>query len=162
MSIEKKYKLTEESKEAYGHTLYRIRALRDFGHVKTGDLGGFIKKEDNLSHDGDCWIYDNAIVYQNAKVYGNALVCDDAQIGGKARVYGNARVFHDAHVYGKAQVYGNACVYGNADVSGDAEVAGNAHIAGDQKIRSGKHFGDNTEVDASASTPRNIQQSLGG
>lgn len=37
----KKYKLTEETLEIDGHTLHRIVALRDFGEVKKGDLGGF-------------------------------------------------------------------------------------------------------------------------
>lgn len=36
----KKYKLTEETKEYYGITLYRIEALKDFGTVKAGDKGG--------------------------------------------------------------------------------------------------------------------------
>ena len=41
----KKYELTDETKEFNGKTLYRIRALIDFGLVKTGDLGGWIEKE---------------------------------------------------------------------------------------------------------------------
>ena len=46
----KKYKLTDEKIEWYGRTLYRIIALISFGDVKEGDLGGFIEKEENLSH----------------------------------------------------------------------------------------------------------------
>lgn len=49
--MEKKYKLTEETLEIDGHVLNRIIALRDFGEVKKGDLGGFIEKESNLAHD---------------------------------------------------------------------------------------------------------------
>ena len=67
-------------------TLRRIVALRDFGDVKAGDKGGWIEKEENLSQDGDAWIYGNA------RVYGDAWVCGDA------RVYGDARVCGDAHV----------------------------------------------------------------
>lgn len=37
---EKKYELTENFIEVLDKKLYRIRALRDFGDVKTGDLGG--------------------------------------------------------------------------------------------------------------------------
>jgi len=86
--------------------LSRIRALRDFGDVKKGDVGGWIRSESNLSHDGDCWIFDNARVYENAHVYGNALIWDAANI------------------YGDAQVSGNAWVYGHARVSGNAVVTG--------------------------------------
>ena len=104
--INKKYELTEETKIVNGHTLHRIRALRSFGAVENGQLGGWIEKENNLSHDGLCW------------------VCGDARVVGDARVYGDARVFDAALVYGNAQVYGNALVYGNARVVGDALVDG--------------------------------------
>ena len=100
----KKYKLTEETKEYYGITLYRIEALKDFGTVKAGDKGGFIRSEDNLAHEGNAWVYGNARVCGNAWVYGNA------------RVYGNAWVEGNAWVYGNAWVCGNAWVYGNADI----------------------------------------------
>ena len=96
----KKYELLkEESINVYDITLYRIKALKDFNNVKAGDLGGYIEKEENLSHEGNCWVSGNA------RVYGNAYV------------YDNARVFGDARVYGNAEVFGNAIVYGNAYVS---------------------------------------------
>ena len=44
----KKYELTEETKVIGGKTLFRIRALRSFGGIKAGDLGGFIENERNL------------------------------------------------------------------------------------------------------------------
>ena len=80
----KKYKLTEETLEIDGHTLHRIVALRDFGEVKKGDLGGFIEKESNLAHDWNCWIYNDAVVR------------DDAMVYGEARVFGEARVCNNA------------------------------------------------------------------
>lgn len=49
----KKYKLTNETIEYGGKTLYRIEALIDFGNVKIGDHGGFIEKEENLSMYGN-------------------------------------------------------------------------------------------------------------
>ena len=51
---EMKYKLTEETTIAYGRTLYRIEALKDFNDVKKGNKGGFIENENNLSQSGDC------------------------------------------------------------------------------------------------------------
>ena len=123
----KKYELTSETKVVFGHTLHRIRALASFGTVKAGDLGGWIEREDNLSHDGNAWVCDDA------RVYGNAWVCDDAQVYGNARVYGNAWVCDDAQVYGDAQVCGNARVYGNAWVYGDTWVYGNARVCDDAR-----------------------------
>lgn len=59
----KKYELTEETFTVFGKTLYRIRAVRDFGSVKTGEFGGYIEKEENLSHFGNAWVYGNAEVF---------------------------------------------------------------------------------------------------
>lgn len=76
----KKYEFTGVAKETWALTLHQIRAIRDFGNVKAGDIGGWIEKEENLSHDGDCWVYENAEVYENAKVtttvntFGNAFI----------------------------------------------------------------------------------------
>ena len=72
--MEKKYKLTNETINVNGVTLYRIEALKDFSDVKKGDKGGFVQSEDNLSQDGTCWVYDDAIVYGDAQVYSNAKI----------------------------------------------------------------------------------------
>ena len=83
----KKYEFTGEEKVFDSHTLHRIRAVRDFGVVKAGDLGGWIECEENLSHDGYAW------------------------------VFGEGQVEDNACVTGEARVTGNACVEGNADFS---------------------------------------------
>ena len=110
----KKYKLTDETMTIYGRTLYRIEALRDFNDVKKGDKGGYIEKEENLSQNGNCWVYDDAMVYGSARVYDNAIVYANSEVYGKAEVYHNARIF------------GNARIYGNAEIRGDAEIASNS------------------------------------
>ena len=74
----KKFELTSEFKMFLGRKLYRIKALVSFGNVSDGELGGFVEKEENLSHDGDAWVCGNAKVYGNAEVYGNAKVYGDA------------------------------------------------------------------------------------
>lgn len=66
--MNKKYELIDETQEWNGRILHRIRALADFGDVKAGELGGWIEKEENLSHNGDAW------------VFGDARVCGDAEI----------------------------------------------------------------------------------
>ena len=105
----KKFELTSEFiTNIFGTKLFRIKALVTFGSVDAGDLGGYIEKESNLSHDGNAWVYGDARVYGNARVYGDAEVCGDAWVCGDAEVYGNARVYGDAEVCGDAEVYGNA------------------------------------------------------
>jgi hypothetical protein len=89
----KKYELTNETKVVLGRTLYRIRAIKDFGNVKRGDLGGFIEGEENLAHIGNAWIGENAWVFGNTYVYGNAYVHENACIYGKAEIGGNAEIY---------------------------------------------------------------------
>ena len=80
----KKYEFTGETKEIKllfrTAVLHRIRATVSFGFVKIGDLGGWIEKEENLSHEGKAWVWGNAEVWGNAKVWGNAEVCGDAEV----------------------------------------------------------------------------------
>ena len=116
----KKYELTTDTKMLFGRKLFRIKALISFGDVSAGDLGGYVEKEENLSHDGNAWVYGGA------KVYGDACVFGNAEVYGNARVSGDAEVYDDACVYGNACVYGGACVYGNAEVYDDACVYGDA------------------------------------
>ena len=86
----KKYELTGECKVYFGVTLRRIKSLIDFSDVKKGELGGFIEKEENLSHGGDARVYGNAMVYGDARVYGNAMVSGNAMVYGDAMVSGDA------------------------------------------------------------------------
>ena len=78
----KKFKLTSEFiVDISGVKLFRIKALIEFGNVKAGDLGGYIEKEENLSH------------------MGNARVSGDAQVFGDARVSGD-KDYAYAHGFG--------------------------------------------------------------
>ena len=126
----KKYELTEETKIIGDKTLFRIRALRSFGDIKAGDLGGFIENERNLSHEDNAWVSGNAKVIDNARVSDNALVIDNARVSGEAWVDGNARVSGYALVIDNARVSGYAKVGGKAIVGGEALVSGNAKVGG--------------------------------
>ena len=74
----KKFEFTGETKTISlffrTATLHRIRAVAEFGLVKIGDLGGWIEKEENLSHEGKAWVCGNAEVWGDAKVWGDAEV----------------------------------------------------------------------------------------
>ena len=165
----KKFELTSEFiTNIFGTKLFRIKALCEFGNVKAGELGGFLEKEENLSNDGDAWVYGNASVsgdarvsgdawvYGNARVSGNASVSGDARVSGNARVYGDAEVSGDASVSGNARVSGdasvsgNARVYGDAEVSGDASVSGNARVYGDAEVSGNARVSGNAEVSGDA------------
>ena len=128
----KKFEFTGETKTISllfrTATLHRIRAVAEFGLVKIGDLGGWIEKEENLSHEGKAWVWGNAKVWGDAEVWGNAKVWGDAEVWGNAKVCGDAKVWGNAKVCGDAKVWGDAEVWGNAKVWGDAEVFSARHV----------------------------------
>ena len=55
-----KYELIENKIKTENRTLYQIKALKDFSDVKSGDLGGWIEKESNLSQEGNAWVNGDA------------------------------------------------------------------------------------------------------
>ena len=144
--MDKKYELTNETITVNDHTLHRIKALRDFGNVKKGDLGGFIEFEKNLSQYGWCWVFGEAKVYGDAEVYGDANVSGYAKVYGNAIVCGNAKVFDNADVFGNAEVYRSAIVFGYAEVYENAKVFGNVKVFGDAKVYDNAEVYDNAKV----------------
>lgn len=113
---------------------WRIRALRSFGSVRKGDLGGFVRYEYNLSQSGNCWVGGNAKVFEDARIDDNALVSGNARVYGKAHIHGNAKVYDGAVVCGQAWVYGDAKIYGNAQIGDRARVYGTAKVFGSAKV----------------------------
>ena len=161
----KKYRLLDsDTKVFFGRTLFRIQALNSFGDVQEGDLGGYIEKEKNLSHDGNAWVYNNAQVFDearvwgNAKIFGNAKVHDNVGVRGNVQIYGDARVYGDAHISEDARIYGNATISGNAYVCDNAQiydyawvfsnvrVLGNAWVCGNARVGGNAYVYDNAYV----------------
>lgn len=124
----KKYELTSETLQYAGHTLHRIKALRDFGIINAGELGGWIESEKNLSQVDNAWVYGDAMVYDDAIVSDNAWVYCNAKAYDNANVCGNAIIRDHARVFGNALVSDNANIFHHAIICGYVEVRGNAEI----------------------------------
>ena len=126
----KKYELTSNFKMYSDKKIFQIRALVNLENgVKVGELGGWIEKEENLSHIGDAWVSGNAKITGDACVTDNAWVTDNACVTDNAWVRDNAWVTGDAQVRDNVQVRDNAHVTDNAWVTGKAHVAGNAWVS---------------------------------
>lgn len=117
----KKYEITEIAHHKYPW-LHRIRALRQVNEqVTAGSLGGYVQTEDNLSQDGTCWIYDQAVCCEDAlvtmdgRMYDGAIARDAALVGGDARMFERARA------------EGNSCMT-SGELKEDARIAGDAVI----------------------------------
>ena len=144
----KKYELTNETIIIDGRRiLYRIKAVKDFADVKKGELGGFVEREENLSHEGNCWIWHNAKVYGCAGVYDSAQLYENAEVYGSSRIYGKARVSGNARIYGGSIVRSNSMVYGAAEICGASKVCGNARIFGTARLRKQAWAGHYFEMD---------------
>ncbi len=126
----KKYELIDDDfVEVSGIKLFRIRAIRNFEGVCMGSIGGYIRSEESLSHDGNAWVANNA------KVGGTARIEDDARVEGNAEVTGNALICENALVRDNAIIYGEGVrLYGNARIEDRVEVGGNAEIGGNARI----------------------------
>ena len=84
-------------------------ALKDFGNVKAGDIGGKVRSYENLSQQGLCWVYPQSVV------------------AGKAVVSGNARVIR-SEIYGLAKITGNTTLFGSK-VCGCTRIIGSSVIS---------------------------------
>lgn len=117
----KKYELTGQKIRHAGRVLYRIRAVRAFGDVSAGELGGYVESERNLSHDGLAWVSGDARVYGHARVSGDARVSSAACVYGAARLSGTVHVSGAAHVGGTVQLSDNTWIRGTTYVSDETE-----------------------------------------
>ncbi len=157
--MSRKYELLDESIEVDGFTLHRIRALRDIpGVAKEGELGGFVQDERNLSHEGRCWISEQARVMGNAQVLhsahvrGNVVVTGDAEVAGSAFIDQDATIKDRAYVGGRASVGEKALLCDEAIISGHAlitdraRVGGSASVMGIARVRGSAVIGDDAKL----------------
>ncbi len=128
--MNKKYQLLRhDTMVRDGRTLYRIQAVRQVRlGVQKGALGGYVEREANLSHEGECWIFQEACVYEEARLTENACLYDQATLRGKAKLGKQAMLREQAIVQGEANVGGYATVQGHVIVDGSAEVKGKVNL----------------------------------
>lgn len=117
----RKYAITDNCKflKQFGYTkVCEIVATRNFGEILEGDLGGWVESEKNLSHEGKCWITDNAMIFDNARVEHDATMIDNAIAFDDAKIIHNAIVADNVKVFGEAEITGFAIVTGHEILDG--------------------------------------------
>ncbi len=152
---ERKYRILEDDTIVVDDvTLYRIEAIRSFSNVPRGTLGGYIQAEKNLSHEGNCWIYndakamDNSKVMKNGKMYNLSCIKDNARLLGNSKMYNNSIMKDFAVIKGEVYLYDNTKVSNNAKLSGlldcnnNTKICGNAIIVGEE----GSYIGDDSLI----------------
>ncbi|MEF9939150.1 MAG: hypothetical protein RR768_03380 [Clostridium sp.] len=123
--------MSEESKAKYKITsiphpkypwLHRIQALTSVNEqVETGDFGGYVESEENLSQEGGCWLHDASISCEKAVVAHEACLFDGAMARGSALVSGDTNLFDRVVVEEHA-------ILMSGEVKEDARVSGNAIV----------------------------------
>ena len=140
---DKKYKLIRVGKmplHAFpkeSAKFYQLQALRDIPEhgVKAGDKGGYVTRKDSLSHEGSCWVADEA------QVIGKVFISDNAYLGDRAGVRKFFRISQD---YDSSPVY----IRGNAKITGKAFVESRNYKTGQSK--NAKVVEDNAQIFGSA------------
>jgi carbonic anhydrase/acetyltransferase-like protein (isoleucine patch superfamily) len=143
----KKYKLGPKETFSQGGTFiraHRITALINIpAHdVKIGDLGGWVESRRNLSHDGDCWIGQNAVVADSCRVKDDALVTGNATLMSACKVSGNSIIKDNAFLSGLVNVTDNVAISGKTsiiapeyyDAPSGYDISENVQISGSPKI----------------------------
>jgi carbonic anhydrase/acetyltransferase-like protein (isoleucine patch superfamily) len=145
--MNKKYEMIPDEETG----LYRIKALRDIPwitegrSVHTGDIGGFVETEKNLSHEGSCWIFDNARAIGYSKIKDDARILHDAIVEGQSTVNGHSIIMNKAHIY-HSSIVTNSRITGNVQTTGLSTIS-SCNIHENVKIknayvRDAKIYGD--------------------
>jgi len=142
----KKYEiLKDQSIVIHGKILYRIRALRDFGNVKKGDIGGYVQGEHNLSHDGECWVYNNAKMFDNSRVLDNAKMFnyskmfDIAEMRNYSKMYNFSEMHDNAKMYNFSVMFDNAEMHDNTEMYDFSKASGNVKLISNAKLYARVH-----------------------
>lgn len=130
--MDKKYELVLDKPYNYrSHVLYPVRAVRDFNGVHAGDIGGYVESEDNLSQDGNCWIYGKSKVYGTSVVTGDATVHNsdiyNSVIADAAHVHDSS--VRDSMVLKSALVHERSVVRNHCIITDEARVASGSTVA---------------------------------
>lgn len=128
----KKFEFTgEEITLNYGDegvsVMKRIRALFDIKahNVKAGDIGGYLEDESCLSHFGDAWVADSAMIHNSSVVSGDAIVQDSAILFLNCYLHGEIFVRDSAKLY-RANIQGANISIGDVVTVEDCHLHGNS------------------------------------
>ena len=128
----KKFELVDDDTVVVdGVTLYRVRAVRDFGGtrrgrrvvVKRGELGGYVASEDCLSQDGLAWVYSDAKIV-------DGYVGGSSSLFGRAVLKGGGRLVHDVELRDDVMVDGQVVLNGVITLRDRVKMLGTIRVSG--------------------------------
>lgn len=152
---ESDYKNFIQSEDLKIERFYRIRALRSFSDVKKGDIGGIMDDSSFLSHKGNCWIYDNAIVVNKSYVVDDAVVKDTSYVI-ESFVENNSRIVDDCYIRSSnisdSSIIMDDSIVDKSEIDGETEIKSFSYIT--NSICSGLHVKDHVNLDHCLTTTK--------
>lgn len=118
---QKKYEITSLAHPQFPW-LHRIRALVNINEeVPKGAWGGFVEHEQNLSQEGTCWLYDQAICCEHAVVERSAVLFQESVAKGNALVTGDAVMYQTSVAEGTCRIQSGE-IWDRVRIQGTAQV----------------------------------------
>ena len=142
----KKYELSDITMKFGIKTLYRIRALKNFSDIKKGDLGGWVSSENNLSQEGNCWIYNEAKCMDNARMYDNSCMYDYSEMYDSSRMHGDSKMYNYSEMHNSSRMYGYSKMYDSSEMHDSSTMYGNSIMYGNSMMCGYSKMFDNTEM----------------
>lgn len=128
----KKFELVDDDTVVVdGVTLYRVRAVRDFGGtrrgrrvvVKRGELGGYVASEDCLSQEGLAWVYSEAKIV-------DGYVTGSSSLFGRSVLKGGGRLVYDVELRDDVMVDGQVVLNGVITLRDRVKMLGTIRVSG--------------------------------
>lgn len=120
--------------------------------INPGDKGGLVSDENILSHDGNSWIHNRAVVGKGcivkddaqikgwSKIKGNVILCDESLIEDFVDIQGNLIISGRSHIFQHAKldidgtITDDVSIYGGVSISGQIDIRGDSRIHGNHRI----------------------------
>ena len=143
----KKYELIKESKTIFeGREVYRIRALKDFRNVRAGDVGGWVCSYNNLSQEGNCWIYGNAKCLDHARIFDNAMIIDNSKMFDKSKMYDNSMMCDNSMMYNNSMMCNRAIMRNSSMMLDNSKMFDNSIMYDDTVMCNSSIMLDNARM----------------
>ena len=110
----------------YGTRFYLSLSRTNRSSIAVGTVGGYIENEANLSHEGNCWVFENGLVMDDAIVMDNARV--DCVVKDSAVICDNASCLSSAGINVVRVIGDHAKVGVNSTLNGMYRISGHSSL----------------------------------
>ena len=120
--MNKKFELSNITMEYKGRTLYRIKATKDFSDVNKGDLGGWVQYEENLSQQGNCWLYDDSKCMDESRVTDNSIMRDFTEMYNCSKMHDYSKMYDYSKMCGCSEMYNFTEIHGYSKMCDSSKI----------------------------------------